>query len=158
MSDRGVFVAAFLTVVLIIASAFEIRELFFYELVVSSIYVAISVLVYTGEDRTSYMLGMVVPPLSFILNVLLGGFFSDLGVMWGYLTGKGVAPTDTPLHGFAVLTEILLAVLCFRAWRREVGGPGQRRTFVISLGIGLAYCAVLFGWYFEAFSIRGRMP
>ena len=63
MSDRGVFLAAFLTLVLVVASAFALPELFVYELLKSTIFVVIAVMVFFGEDKFPYMLGMIAPIL-----------------------------------------------------------------------------------------------
>ena len=53
MSDRWMFVTAFSTVVLIVAGAFAIPQFFVYELIKSSIFVAIAVLVFFGEDTAA---------------------------------------------------------------------------------------------------------
>ena len=70
MSDRGVFLAAFLTLVLVVAGAFAIPELFIYELLTSTIFVVIAVMVFFGEDKFPYMLGMVAPILWFIFRLV----------------------------------------------------------------------------------------
>ena len=70
MPDRWVFFVAFLTAVLVVAGAFVIPEFFAYELVKSLIYLAIAMLVFFGENKFSYMLGIVAPPLWFILDIL----------------------------------------------------------------------------------------
>ncbi len=158
MSDRWVFTTAFLTVVLIVAGAFAIPEYFSFELVRSIIYVVIAVMVFFGEDRYSYMLGVIAPPLEFILNMLLGGFFGEFRVAWDYVTRQGVSQADTPLHGFAILTAATLTVLCIRVYRRQVTGKFFGRTFYICLAISLAYVGVLAGWYYNAIPATGRMP
>lgn len=147
MSDRWVFLTAFLTTVLVVAGAFVIPEFFFYELLKSLVFVAIAVMVFFGEDRFSYMLGIVAPPLWFILDILLGEFFRDFVVLYGYLTLKPTPPMDTPLHGVSTLAEIALVVLCARAWRKQVTEKFFGRTFNICLGIGLLYVLVLAGWF-----------
>ncbi len=158
MSDRWIFLVSFLTVVLIVAGAFAVVPLFYFELVKSAMYFAIAVMVFYGEDKYSYMLGIVAPPLWFILDILLGGFFADLGVLRDYLAGKGVPPMDTPLHGIALLTQALLVVLSARAWKKQVSAPWLGKTFGICLGVSVVYCAVLTGWYWYGFASIGRMP
>ena len=101
MSDQRVFTAALLTAVLIVAGAFTLREFFAFELVKASIYIAIAVLVYYGENQYSFMLGIIAPPLWFIVDILGGIFFRDFQVLYSYLMGKGVAPLETPLDGLA---------------------------------------------------------
>ena len=158
MSDRGIFVVSFLTVVLVVAGAFALPMLFFFELFKSLIYLLIAVMVFFGEDQYSYMLGIVAPPLWFILDIVLGGFFSDFGVLLAYLSRNPIPQFDTPLHGLAILSEILMVVLCARAWRKQVTGPFLGKTFWICLGISLAYVGVLLGWYVYGLPIGGRMP
>ena len=79
MSDRGVFLAAFLTLVLVVAGAFALPELFIYELLKSTIFVVIAVMVFFGDDKFPYMLGMIAPILWFIFSLLTGGFIGEIG-------------------------------------------------------------------------------
>jgi hypothetical protein len=158
MSDRWVFATAFLTVVLIVAGAFAIPEYFSFELVRSTIFVAIAVMVFFGEDRYSYMLGAIAPPVEFILNMLLGGFFSEFHVLWNYVTRQEVSQADTPLHGFAILSATALMLLSIRAYRRQVPERFFGKTFYICLAISLAYAGLLAAWYYNAIPAAGRMP
>jgi hypothetical protein len=148
MSDRWVFLTAFLTVVVIVAGAFAMPHYFTYELLKSLIYLAVALMVFFGEDRFSYMLGIVTPPLRFILAILLGGFFGEFKVLFGALTGKPSPPLDTPLHGLSILLEIVLVGVCYRAWRKQVTEKFIGKTFWISLAIALGYVAILTGWHF----------
>ncbi|HXX23699.1 MAG TPA: hypothetical protein VEO19_11165 [Terriglobia bacterium] len=148
MSDRWVFLIAFLTVIVIVAGAFAMPHYFTFELLKSLIYLAIALLVFFGEDRFSYMLGIVAPPLRFILAILLGGFFGEFKVLFDALTGKPSLPLDTPLHGLSILLEILLMIVCYRAWRKQVTEKFFGKTFWISLAIAIGYDAILVGWYF----------
>ena len=148
MSDRWVFLIAFLTVIVIVAGAFAMPHYFSFELLKSLIYLAVALLVFFGEDRFSYMLGIVTPPLRFILAILLGGFFGEFGVLFGALTGKPTPPLDTPLHGLSILLEILLVVVCYRAWRKQVTEKFIGKTFWISLALAFGYDVLLAAWYF----------
>jgi hypothetical protein len=158
MSDRGVFVVAFLTVVLIVAGAFAIPEYFPFELLKSLMFVVIAVMVFFGDNTYSYMLGIIAPILGIMLNILLGGFFDEFSVLWASLTMKPLAALDTPLHGLAILTEIVLVILCLRAWRKEVTGPFFGKVFGISLVISLVYVGILAGWYVFGLPAIGRLP
>jgi hypothetical protein len=158
MSDRGVFVVAFLTVVLIVAGAFAIPEYFPYELLKSSIYVVIAMMVFFGENTYSYMLGIIAPIVGIVCNILLGGFFSEFSILWASVTMKPLPLVDTPLHGLAILTEILLVILCLRAWRKEVTGPFFGKVFGVSLVVSLVYVGVLAGWYVFGTAPTGRLP
>jgi hypothetical protein len=147
MSDRWVFLISFLTVIVIIAGAFAMPHYFTFELLKSLMYLAIALLVFFGEDRFSYMLGIVTPPLRFILAILLGGFFSEFGVLFGALTGKPSTLLDTPLHGLSILLEVLVIVVCYRAWRKQVTEKFIGKTFWISLVVAVGYDVLLAGWY-----------
>jgi hypothetical protein len=149
MSDRWVFLTAFVTLVLVVAGAFVIPDFFAYELLKSLIYLAIALMVFFGEDRFSYMLGIVVVPLWFILDILLGEFFGDFAILFGSLMLKPSPPMDTPLHGVALITEIVLFFLCLRAWRKQVPEKFFGKTFGICLAIAIAYVVILAGWHFH---------
>jgi hypothetical protein len=148
MSDRWVFLTAFLTVIVIVAGAFAMPHYFTFELLKSLIYLAVALLVFFGEDRFSYMLGIVTPPLRFILAMLLGEFFGEFKVLFGALTGKGFPLLDTPLHGLSILLEIVLVIVCYRAWHKQVTEKFIGKTFWISLAVALGYVAILAGWHF----------
>ncbi len=150
MSDRWTFLMAFLTVVLIGAGAFAIPQFFPFELVKSLIYLAIALLVFFGEDRFSYMLGMTVVPLWFILDILLGNFIGDWVILFRALTGKPAPSFETPFHGLSLLAEVALFVVCARAWRKQVSEKLFGKTFGICLVIALIYVVVLGGVYFHS--------
>jgi hypothetical protein len=149
MSDRWVFLTAFLTVIVIVAGAFNMPHYFTFELLKSLIFLAIALLVFFGEDRFSYMLGMVAPILGFALNILLGGFFHEFKVLFNALTGKATPPMSTALHGLAILLEIVLVIVCYRAWHKQVTEKFFEKTFWISLAISIGYLALLVGWHFS---------
>jgi hypothetical protein len=158
MSDRGVFVVAFTTVVLIVAGAFAIPQYFPFELLKSLVFVAIAIMVFFGEDKYSYMLGILAPLVGILLNILLGGFFGEFTVLWASITMQPLPPLETPLHALAILMEILLIILCLRAWRKEVSGPFFGKVFGVCLAISVAYGAVLAGWYMAGVRTVGRLP
>lgn len=148
MSDRGIFVASFLVVVLIVAGAFMLPQFFFFELARSAIYVAIGVMVFMGEDRYSYMLGVIAPPLWFLGDILVGGFLRDFVVLVNYVAMKpSESSLDTPLHGVARLAAILLVVLSYRAWQKQVPEKFLGRTFGICLAISVVYAGILAVWF-----------
>jgi hypothetical protein len=156
MSDRGVFLAAFLTLVLVVACIFGLPEFFVSELIASTIFVVIAVMVYFGEDKFPYMLGMIAPILWFIYALLTGGFISDLGAMFRFLSGKPLAPLETPLHGFAILSGVALVIACARAWRKQITEKFFGKTFVSALIVGLIWIVVLAVWQNHAMSAGAR--
>ncbi len=156
MSDRGVFVAAFLTAVLIVAGAFVLPQFFSFELAKSTIYVATAVMVFFGENRYSYMLGIIAPPLWFFVDILGGIFFRDFRVLFDYITRKGISPLDTPLHALARLMAILLVIVSVRAWRREVSEKFPGKTFWTGLVVSLIYAGLVAVLYFLTVATAGR--
>jgi hypothetical protein len=146
MSDRGVFLAAFLTLVLVVASAFAIPERFVYELLTSTIFVVIAVMVFFGDDKFPYMLGMIAPILWFIFSLLSGGFLREFGVLLRFLSGKPSGPIDTPLHGFAILAGLVLLILSARAWRKQVTEKFLGKTFATAMVVGLIWVGILAAW------------
>jgi hypothetical protein len=152
MSDRGVFLAAFLTLVLVVASAFALPELFVYELLKSTIFVVIVVMVFFGEDKFPYMLGMIAPILWFIYSLLTGGFMGEIATLVRFLSGKPGGPLETPLHGFAILAGLLLVILCARAWRKQVTEKLFGKTFATAMIVGLIWIGILAVWQIHAMS------
>ena len=152
MSDRWVFLFAFLTLVLVVASAFSIPEFFAYELLTSTIFVVIAVMVFFGEDKFPYMLGMTAPILWAVFSMLTGGFFRDLGVMFTFIVGRPTPQYDTPLHGFAILAGLALVVFSARAWRAQITEKFLGKTFTTATIIGLVWIGVLAVWQFRMIS------
>jgi hypothetical protein len=151
MSNRWVFLAAFLTATFMVAGAFALPQLFYFELAKSSIFIAIGVLVFFGENRYSYMLGVVFPPLWFLVDILAGGLITDFQVLFEYLGGREIGGAATPLDGFSRLAAIFLFAVSLPAWRREVDESFWGKTFWSCVIISLAYVAVLTFWYTRLF-------
>jgi hypothetical protein len=152
MPDRGVFLAAFLTLVLIVAGAFAIPELFIGELLTSTVFVVIAVMVFFGEDKFPYMLGMVAPALWFIFSLLTGGFIADLGAMLRFLRGRSLGPLETPLHGFAILAGLALLIFSARAWRKQVTDKFFGKIFAGAAIVSLVWVGILVFWRIHQFS------
>jgi hypothetical protein len=149
MSDRWVFLAAFLTLVLIVAGAFAIPQFFVYELLTSSVFVVVAVMVFFGEDKFPYMLGIMAPILWFIYRLLGGAFIYELKVLARFLSGHAIGPMDTPLHGFAILSGLALLLLCIRAWRKQITEKFFGKTFALATSIGVVWIAVLVAWQYH---------
>lgn len=151
MSNRWVFLAAFLTATLMVAGAFALPQFFYFELIKSSIFIAIGVLVFFGEDRYSYMLGTIFTPIWFLVDLLVGGFRNDFEVLFRYLGGHTIGPMGTPLDGFSRLAAIFLVAVSLAAWRREVNERFWSKTFWTCFAISLVYVAILTIWYLRLF-------
>ena len=147
MSNRWVFLSAFLTAVLIIAGAFTLSQFFYFELVKSAIFVAIAMLVFFNEDKFGYMLGIVFPPVWFLVDFLMGTLVADLTVTFRYLTGKSIGMIASPADGFARIVAIFLFFSALHAWRKEVPEKMFGKTFWVSLVISVAYVGLLGFWY-----------
>jgi len=149
MPDRGVFLTAFLTLVLVVAGAFAIPQFFFYELLTSTIFVVIAVMVFFGEDKFPYMLGIIAPVLWFVFRLLTGGFIREIGVLVRFLSGRPIGPLDTPLRGFAILSGLALLILSARAWRKQITERFFGKTFAIATVVGLIWISVLVIWQYR---------
>jgi hypothetical protein len=152
MSDRGVFTTAIVTAVLILAGAFVLPQFFFFESAKALIFIAIAVLVFYGEDRYSYMLGIVFPPLWFIVDIVVGALGQDFRVLLDFLSGHFGSVVSTPLHAVARLMAIILFILCVRAWRKQVPEKFLGKVFWSCLIISLVYIALLTLWYMRLFA------
>lgn len=134
-----------------VAEAFALPQLFFFELAKSSIFITIGVLVFFGENHYAYMLGTVFPPLWFLVDILAGGLTNDFQVLFAYLGGKSIDQGSTPLDGFARMAAMFLFIGSLQAWRREVAGPFWARAFWSCLIVSLAYVGVLAFWHSQLF-------
>lgn len=152
MSDRSVFVVAFTTVVLIGGSAFAIPQFFPFELLRSLIFVAIAMMVFFGENQYSYMLGILSPAVGWLAAILAGGFVRDFEVLFASIAMKPIGSLETPLRGLVLITQGLLAVLCWRAWNKEVPLPFIGKAFWTCLAIAVGHAAVVFLYFVKLVS------
>jgi tetrahydromethanopterin S-methyltransferase subunit C len=148
MSDRWVFLAAFLTLIVIVAGAFAMPQFFTYELLKSLIFLVIALLVFFGEDRYSYMLGMAAPVIGWIFSILLGSFFGDLKVFFGAMAGKSTPLMDTPFRGLAILLSIVLVIVSSRAWHKQVTEKFVGKIFWICVFTSFIQVSILAAWRF----------
>jgi len=156
MSDRWVFLVAFLTLVLTVAGAFVIPEFFVYQLLTSLIFLVIALLVFFGEDEFPYMLGMIAPILWWIFSLLVGGVFGDLKALLAFVGGRPSPAMETPLHGLALLMGLLLLIVAARAWRKQITQKFLGKTFAVALVVGLVWVGVLAGWMSRMMSSGAR--
>jgi hypothetical protein len=150
MSDRYVFITAFLTVVLIVGSAFTVPTMFWLQLLESSMFLLISLLVFFGEDKFSYMLGMMVPVLWYVVDALLGRLRSDFGTLLRWVGARGLGTSESPLYGLAMLTQIVLVLVSARVWRKQVTEKFFGKTFGLCLIISAVYFGLIAAWYFRS--------
>ena len=124
----------------------------FYDLLTSTIFVVIALLVFFGEDKFPYMLGMIAPIFWFIFSLLTGGFVSDIGALVRFLSGKPSGPLETPLHGLAILAGAAVVILSARAWRKQVTEKFLGKTLAIAAIVSLIWIGVIAAWQFHAFA------
>ncbi len=134
-----------------VAEAFALPRLFFFELAKASMFIAIGVMVFCGENRISYMLGTIVPPLWLLLDFVTGGLISDFRALFAYLGLRNYSPGTTPLDGFARLAAIFLFVASLQAWRKEARRPLWAGAFWLCLVVCLAYVGALNLWHSPSF-------
>lgn len=151
MSNRWVFLAAFLTATFLAAGAFALTPYFYFELAKSSIFLTIAILVFFGEDRYSYMLGTIFVPIWFLVDLLVGGFINEFSVLFHYVEGVSISAMSTPLDGIARLAAIFLFAVSLAAWRREVNERFWGKTFWTCLIISVIYVGILTIWYVKLF-------
>jgi flagellar biosynthesis protein FliQ len=156
MSDRWVFLAAFVTLVLVVAGAFAIPEFFFYELLTGTVFVVIAVMVFFGGDKFPYMLGMIAPVLWLVFDVLVERLRA-FAVLFRFLSFERTHPLDTPLHGIALLMGVVLAIFSARAWRKQVTERFLGKTFFTALIVALIWIGILAGWMFHMMSTGVRL-
>lgn len=152
ISNRWVFLAASLTATFIVAEAFSVLPLFFFELARSAIFIAIGVLVFCGEARYSYILGSVYPPLWFLGDLAGGGLIGDFQALFHYLAGgENIVQGSTPLGGFARAGAIFLCLASWQAWRKQRAGPIWGPAFWRCVLISAGYVIALVDWYSRIF-------
>lgn len=155
MSNRWVFLASFLAATFMVAAAFSLPQFFYFKLVESSIFIAIGVMVFSGENRYSYMLGIVFPPLWLLVDFLAGGLLDDFHVLFLYLSGRLIREPATPLDGFSRLAAIFLFGASLAAWRKEVERPFWGKAFWSCLIIALGYIAAMAFWRAQLAPVTG---
>ncbi len=158
MPDRWVFLTAFLTAILIVAGAFVLPAFFIFELAKSTIFIAVAVMVFFGEDRYSYMLAAIAPVLWFLTDIVGGVFIDDFRVLLAYLAQRQIPALDTPLHGFSRLMAIGLVVVSVRAWRKQVPEKFFGKTFGVCLVISFLYAGAVAALYFRSLHGVGARP
>jgi len=151
MTDRYVFLTSFLTAVLIVAAAFALPPFFYFELAKSTIFVAIAVLVFYGDNRFSYMLGFVAPLIWYIADLVMGTMVTNFQAFFQYLTpGQHPVLLQTPLHALAYLSALGLVIASWRAWHKEVPDKFVGKTLWVAVVVSLIYAVVLSAWYLRA--------
>ena len=113
-------------------------------------YVAIMLLIGYGRERWAYMIG----PLVSFAWLGLANMAGLLGSAVERLRTFGSSGADADFVAFFALATAVIAVLITALsrvhWVKEYSGRGRPwRTFLISLGIVVAYYGVLLHWFWD---------
>ena len=116
----------------------------------SILYYAILVMLFYKEDRWAYMIGMLAS-VAWLGLAYMAGILGSAVRQLSELRTVSLTPN---LVGMAALTTALLAVLmivfCGRHWMKEYAGLGKTRsTFLVSLGIVVAYYGTLLRFFWD---------
>jgi uncharacterized membrane protein YidH (DUF202 family) len=150
-AHRGIVtLASALMICFLVLSAME-PEFFLLHFYESLIYLAIVLMLFYFEDKWAYMIGILAPAVWLILAYgvgLLGGAMRQVSKLL-----RGQQPTSQVSVMVAILTilAVLLISFCAYRWKRQYAGLGKgRTTFLVSLGIVIAYNAILVIWFWRA--------
>ena len=155
MSNRAVFITSFLIGTMILFASFSLSQLFYFHLYESLIYVVIALMVFYGENRYSYMLGIVVPSFWLLKELLTGYFQNDVANFLRMVARQEDLSYGSALHGAVSMLSAILLFYSLRAYHREVGRPGLGKSLAVSGGIAAIYFAILLYWFTFGVS-RGR--
>jgi hypothetical protein len=150
-AHRGIAtLAAALMICFLILSAME-PEFFLLHFYESLIYLAIVLMLFYFEERWAYMIGILAPVVWLILAYgvgLLGGAMLQVSRL---LRAQRPNSEVSVMVSIMIVLSVLLIAFCAYRWKREFAGLGKgRTTFVISLGIVIAYYAILIVWFWRS--------
>jgi hypothetical protein len=149
-AHRGIAtIASALMMCFLVLSAME-PEFFLLHFYESLIYLAIVLMLFYFEDQWAYMIGILAPGVWLILAYgvgLLGGAMRQVSKLM-----RAQRPTSPVSVVVAIVTilAVLLISFCAYRWKREYAGLGKGRiTFLVSLGIVIAYNVILVVWFWR---------
>lgn len=144
MSDRAIFRLSISTALLILASSYFRPQDFHFDALESTFFIAVAALAYFGENRFSYMLAALAPPLWWTAGIYTGALPGDFRIVVTFIAGTSNLPLDRPLSLLAWIDGAVLCAFGVRAWRREIQRPGK--AFWICLAISIAEAAAVILW------------
>ncbi len=117
----------------------------------SLIWLAIILMLFYFEDRYAYMLGMLAPAVWLLITYATGLLGGAARQMARLAHAQRVNNQISLLAGITALLAVAMIVLCAIRWRREYAGTGKvASTFLVSLGIVIAYYAILAVWFWHS--------
>lgn len=147
MTDRGTFALSIAAALVVLAGANFQPQFFHIDAIQSSMFIAIAALAYFGENRARAALGLLCPPLWFAVEILVGVWRYDFGIVFNYLRGTSNLPLDKPLNVLAWIAAAILCARSLRAWRKQTPKHSFDKTFWICLAFSLVWAAVMTLWY-----------
>ena len=114
----------------------------------SLVYIALLVMFFYSEDRWAYMIGILNSVVWLGLIWISPILMESIDTLRKFRTGSGTAILVSLMAFATVLLAMLMIVLCVERWRKEYAGLGKgRSTFLVSLGIVLAYYGIFMRWF-----------
>lgn len=150
MVHRGIAtMSAVLMVCFFVLSHLE-PDFFLLHLYQSLVYLGIILMLFYFEDRYAYMLGILAPAVWLVLAYATGLLSGAARQVYRMLLWQRPSNDVSLLAGITAVLAVMMIVLCLYWWKREYAGLGKgRRTFLVSLGIVVAYYAVLVVWFWR---------
>jgi len=126
-------------------------DFFLLHLYQAIIYMAILLMLFYMEDRWAYMIGMLAPVAWLALAYASGLLGGAVGLVLR-LARRPEWPSNgvSLVAGITALLAVAMAVTCGLRWKRSFQGAGKELvTFLTSLGVVVAYYAVLVVWFWR---------
>lgn len=121
----------------------------------SLIYLLIVLALFYSEGRWAYMLGIVAPAGWLLLMFIAGGFGEIMRRMSRVLHAETPDYAVTFLGGIICVLSVALIAFCAYHWKYRFSGLRKGlSTFMVSLGIVLAYDVVLVLWFWRSVAAR----
>ncbi len=144
-----VTLAAIITLLFLLMAGYE-SNFFMFHFFEAVIYLVMILLFFYLEDRYAYILGVFVPLVWIMLSFATAMVHIGFRELGRALTFRDVTNPAGLLTAIIVILGAVLAVLCWRALHREIGGTRYWRSTVFTgLGITIGYYALLIYWFYR---------
>jgi hypothetical protein len=148
---RGLATLAGLQVICFLLLTHLEPDFFLLHLYQAIIYMAILLMLFYMEDRWAYMIGMLAPVAWLALAYASGLLGGAVGLVLRLARRPEWPNNEVSLvAGITALLAVAMVVACGLRWKRSFHGAGKELfTFLTSLGVVLAYYAVLVVWFWR---------
>jgi len=150
MVHRGIAtLAGALMMCFLLLSHFE-PEFFLLHFYQSLIYLVIILMLFYFEDHWAYMLGILAPATWLLLTYATGVLGGALRQVSRLMHAQQPSSAVSMMAAITAVLAILMIIFCAYRWKREYAGMGKgTNTFLVSLGIVIAYYAILVVWFWR---------